>query len=147
MPGGKLSLFAFGSNDTLKVVSNDPRQGNLDLGLEIGFHKVFAVWTQALGNWINKLSPAYGYERVRFGVGALAINDRRTCSALRDDLSRQFRPGLTLRFGFDGEARFDSIFFNFPLVPETRLYGIVVPPIEPRTIPLDTLATRSVRRR
>ena len=58
VPGGRLSLFAFGSNDTLKVISTDPRQGNLDLGLEIGFHKVFAIWTQALGNWTNKLSPA-----------------------------------------------------------------------------------------
>jgi TonB family protein len=56
--GGKLSLFAFGSNDSLKVISSDPRQGNVDLGLEMGFHKVFAVWTQALGNWTNKLSPA-----------------------------------------------------------------------------------------
>ena len=49
VPGGKLSLFAFGSNDSLKVISNDPRQGNLDLGLEIGFHKVFAVWTAGAG--------------------------------------------------------------------------------------------------
>ena len=147
VPGGKLSLFAFGSNDTLKVISNDPRQGNLDLGLEIGFHKVFAVWTQALGNWVNKLSPAYGYERLRFGAGALAINKSAHVLGLRDELSRQFRPGLTLRFGFDGEARFGSIFFNFPLVPETRLYGIVVPAVEPRTIPLDTLGDRSVHRR
>ena len=77
VPGGRLSLYAFGSNDTLKVVSSDARQGNLDLGVEIGFHKVFAVWTQALGNWVNKLSPAYGYERVRFGVGPFAINESR----------------------------------------------------------------------
>jgi TonB family protein len=140
LPGGKLSLFAFGSNDSLKIVSNDPRQGNLDLGLEIGFHKVFAVWTQALGNWINKLSPAYGHERLRFGAGALGINQAANVFSLREELSRQIRPGLTLRFGFDGEARSSSIFFNFPLVPETRLYGIVVPQIQPRTIPLDTLA-------
>ena len=30
VPGGKLSLFAFGSNDTLKVISNDPRQDTGD---------------------------------------------------------------------------------------------------------------------
>ena len=109
--------------------------------MEIGFHKVFAVWTQALGNWINKLSPAYGYERVRFGVGPFAINESAHVLALRNDLSRQLNQRLTLRVGFDGEQRIDSIFFNLPLVPDTRLYGITVPPIEPRTIPLDTLAT------
>ena len=140
VPGGKLSIFAFGSNDSLKVVSNDPRQGNLDLGLEIGFHKVFAVWTQALGNWVNKLSPAYGYERLRFGAGALGINNSAHVLGLRDEISRQIRPGMTLRFGFDGESRSSSIFFSFPLVPETRLYGIVVPAVTPQTIPLDTLA-------
>src|SRR5262249_10444585 len=132
--GGKLSLFAFGSNDSLKVISSDPRQGNVDLGLEMGFHKVFAIWTQVLGGWTNKLAPAYGYERLRFGAGAFAINNSAQILALRDDLTRQIGTHLTLRLGFDGEARFSSIFFNFPLVPETRLYGIVVPQIEPRTI-------------
>jgi TonB family protein len=140
LSGGKLSLYAFGSNDTLKVVSSDPRQGNLDLGVEIGFHKVFAVWTQALGGWTNRLSPAYGYERVRFGVGPFAINENAHVLALRDDLTRPLGKRLTLRVGFDGELRADSIFFNIPLVPDTRLYGLTVPKIEERTVPLDTAA-------
>jgi len=140
LSGGKLSLFAFGSNDSLKVISTDPRQGNIDLGLEIGFHKVFAVYTTALGNWTNKLSPAYGYERLRFGAGPFAVNQSANVYALRDDISRMFGTRLTLRFGVDAEARSSSIFFNIPLVPETRLYGIVVPQLEPLTIPLDTLA-------
>ena len=111
LPGGRLSLYAFGSNDTLKVVSSDPRQGNLDLGVEIGFHKVFAVWTQALGNWINKLSPAYGYERVRFGVGQFAINEAAHVLALRNDLTRQLNQRLTLRVGLRRRAahRFDLL--------------------------------------
>jgi TonB family protein len=140
LAGGRLALFAFGSSDTLKVVSTDPRQGNFDLGALIQFHKVFAVWTQALGNWTNKLSPAYGYERVRFGVGPFAINQAAHVVALRNDLSRQVNSRLVLRAGLDSEMRFDSIFFNLPLVPDTRLYGITVPPIEPRTVPLDTMA-------
>jgi len=138
VPGGKLSIYAFGSNDTLKVVSSDAREGNIDLGLEIGFHKVFAVWTQALGNWTNKLSPAYGYERLKFGIGPFAINESAHILALRDDLSRQLTSKLTLRFGVDAEMRSDSIFFNIPLVPDTRLYGLVVPEITPATVPLDT---------
>jgi TonB family protein len=140
LPGGRLSLFAFGSSDTLDVISSDPRAGNVDLGLEIGFHKLLAVWTQALGAWTNKLSPALGYERFRFGGGQLAIDEAAYLVALRNDLSRPLGTRLTLRLGFDGEMRSDSIFFNFPLVPDTRLYGFTVPAIEPRTIPLDRLA-------
>jgi TonB family protein len=140
IPGGKLSLFAFGSNDSLKVISTDPRQGNVDLGLEMGFHKVFAIWTAALGKWTNKLSPAYGYERLKFGVGPFAINQSAQILALRDDLSRPIGQHLTLRLGIDAEKRFSDIFFNFPLVPDTRLYGLTVPKIQPLTIPLDTNA-------
>jgi len=141
LSGGKLSLFAFGSNDSLKVISTDPRQGNIDLGLEIGFHKVLAVWTQALGNWTNRLSPAYGYERLRFGAGIFAINQSAQVLSLRDELSRPMGSRLTLRIGFDGEQRFSSIFFdNVPLVPQTRLYGPTVPMTESRTVPLDTAA-------
>ena len=89
---------------------------------------MFAVWTQALGNWINKLSPAYGYERAAASASA---RSRSTSAAhvlaLRNDLSRQLTPALTLRVGFDGEQRIDSIFFNLPLVPDTRLYGLTRP--------------------
>jgi hypothetical protein len=137
---GRLSLYAFGSNDTLKVVSSDPREGNIDLGIEIGFHKVFAVWARTFGHWMNRLSPAYGYERVRFGAGQAALNGAAHVFALRDDLSRPLGSRVTWRLGFDGEARSDSIFFNLPIIPETRLYGLTVPEFEARTIPLDRLA-------
>jgi outer membrane receptor protein involved in Fe transport len=60
--------------------------------------------------------------------------------ALREDLSRPIGSHLTFRLGFDGEMRFDSIFFSFPLVPDARLYGLPVLMVEPRTIPLDTAA-------
>ena len=116
------------------------RQGNIDLGVEIGFHKVFAVWTQALGNWINKLSPAYGYERVRFGVGPFAINESAHVLALRDDLTRQLNQRLTLRVGLRRRAA-----HRFDLLQPAAGAGHAavrhtIPPIEPRTIPLDTLA-------
>ena len=111
VPGGKLSLFAFGSNDTLKVISNDPRQGNLDLGLEIGFHKVFAVWTQALGNWVNKLSPAYGYERFRFGAGAARDQQLRAGArvARRDLAPVPSGPDAALRLGRRGAVQLDLL--------------------------------------
>ena len=140
VPGGRLSLFAFGSNDSLKVISSDPRQGNIDLGLELGFHKLFAIWSEALGNWTNRLSPAVGYERLRFGAGALAINESAYVLGLRDELSRPIGKRMTVRVGFDGEQRFDSIYFNLPVPPDSRLYGDTIAMPMQRTIPLDTAA-------
>ena len=110
--------------------------------LEIGFHKVFAVWTQALGNWINKLSPAYGYERVRFGVGRardqrVGARARRCATICRGSSVRR----LTLRFGFDGEAaRSIRSSSTSRWCPRRASTASSCPTIEPRTIPLDTLA-------
>ena len=144
---GKLSLFAFGSNDTLKVVSSDPRQGNLDLGIEIGFHKVFAGLDAGARQLGQQAVAGVRLRAPALRRGPFAINESAHVLALRDDLSRQLTSELTLRFGFDGELRSDSIFFNFPLVPDTRLYGLTVPTIEPRTIPLDTAGGGALRRR
>src|SRR6185295_15515673 len=102
---GRLVLFAFGSNDSLRVISKDPANGNIDLGTEIGFHKIIASWVTNTHGWVNRLSPSYDYERVRFGAGALAINESANVFALRDDLSRVVTTRLTLRAGFDGEIR------------------------------------------
>ena len=140
VPGGRVSLFAFGSSDTLKVISTDPRQGNIDLGVDLGFHKLFAIWTEALRDWTNKLSPSVGYERQRLGLGALAINRSAYILALRDELSRPIGKRLTVRIGFDGEQRFDSLYFNVPAQPDSRLYGEAVPMPVQRTVPLDTAA-------
>src|SRR5262249_42094763 len=140
VPGGRLSLFAFGSNDSLKVITTDPRQGNIDLGLELGFHKLFAIWTEALRNWTNKLTPSVGYERLRFGAGSAAINQSAYILALRDELTRPLGKHLNVRIGFDGEQRFSSLFFNLPVPPDSRLYGETIPMPQQRTIPLDTAA-------
>jgi len=140
VPGGRLSLFAFGSNDSLKVISTDPRQGNIDLGLELGFHKLIGIWTEALGNWTNRLSPGVGYERVKFGAGAAAINQSAYILELRDELSRPIGKHLTVRVGFDGQERFSSVYFNLPVPPDSRLYGDTVTMPQQRTIPLDTAA-------
>jgi TonB family protein len=140
VPGGRLSLFAFGSNDSLKVISTDPRAGNIDLGLELGFHKLIAIWTEALGNWTNRLSPGIGYERLQFGAGAAAINQSAYIYALRDELTRPLGKHVNARVGFDGEVRRSALFFDLPVMPDARLYGDTIPMPQQRTVPLDTAA-------
>jgi TonB family protein len=143
LPVGRIALFGLGSNDTLKVVSTDPSQGNLTLGTETGFHKFIAVWSAATHGWVNRLSPAYGYQNLNFGLGQVGINQAQHSLSLRDQLTHEFSKQVTWRLGFDGVMTFDNLFVNLPLVQETRLYGpsqIEIQP-EPTKFPLDTLAT------
>jgi hypothetical protein len=140
LAGGRVALFAFGSDDTLKVISKNPETGNLDLGTETGFHKVIGLWLAGAHGWVNRFSPSYGYERLRFSAGTLSVNRAANVFALRDELSRNFSPQLGVHVGFDGEIRRDSLFFDLPLPPDTRIYGDTVPMFQQTTVPLDTAA-------
>ena len=139
LPVGRLSIFAFGSNDSLSVASKDPSAGDLSLGTETGFHKVIAIWKTASHGWVNRLSAAYGYERTLFGAGQVGINQAQSSLELRDELSRQLGKHVVWRLGFDGSLAFDHLYLNVPLAPDTRLYGASQPQLMPTTIPLDTL--------
>ena len=136
---GKLALFAFGSNDSLRVISKDPVEGDLNLNSETGFHKVIGAWTAAAHGWANRLSPAYGHERNRLTAGGVDIDESANTFALRDELSHAFGARFTWRLGFDGELRKDTLFFHLPVAPDTRLYGDTIPMYQRRDIPLDTL--------
>lgn len=137
LAGGRISLFAFGSNDSLKVVSNDPNRGDLSLDTETGFHRLLAIWSRTFGGWTNKLSPAIGYDRLVLDAGQLNINRSAYIGELRDELTRVFRPGLSFRLGFDGQVARDSLFFDLPIPPMTRVYGQTMPVFQKWTIPLD----------
>ena len=136
---GKLALFAFGSNDSLRVISKDAVEGDLNLNSESGFHKIIGLWTAAAHGWANRLSPAYGHERDRLTAGGVDIDESANTFALRDELSRGFGSRLTWRLGFDGELRRDTLFFHLPIPPDTRLYGDTIPMYQQRDVPLDTL--------
>ena len=140
LAGGRLALFAFGSDDTLKVISTDPQTGNVSLNAETGFHRIFAIWTRNLHGWLNKLSPAVGYDWLVFSAGPTTINRSAYIAELRDDLTHVFSPRLTWRVGFDGQLGRDKAFYNLPISPEdgyTRLYGQTVPRFQAGTFPLD----------
>jgi TonB family protein len=120
---GRLSLFAFGSNDSLKVITSDPDRGNIDLGTTIGFHRVIAAYASPLGGWTSLFSPAYGYDHFTFGAGEVSANLSSQVLGLREDLTRPLTSWLKLATGFDGELRFDRFGLNVPMLPERRTYG------------------------
>jgi TonB family protein len=127
--GERLSLFAFGSSDTLDVVTNSEEGADLDLGTSIGFHRLLASWTRNFGKWSSRLSPSYGYDAVSFRAGMVAARGSAQVLGLREDLNRPLGSSLTLAMGLDAELRFDGIDFNVPVPPERRTYGRTRRPI------------------
>ena len=127
----QLSLFAFGSSDTLDVISEDPERGDIDLGAHVSFHRLIGTWTRPLGSsgWVSRLSPAYGYDSVGFRAGMVNATGSAHVLGLREDLQRPLGATATLALGFDGELRFDRVDFNVPVRPERRTYGRTMRPI------------------
>jgi hypothetical protein len=122
-PGEKLSLFAFGSRDTLDVISSNPDSGDLDLGTSVMFHRLIGVWTKSLGDWSSRLSPSYGYDALSFRAGSVDGSGSAHVLGLREELSRAFGKSLSLVVGVDNELRFDKVDFDVPLPPERRTFG------------------------
>jgi TonB family protein len=127
---GQLSLFAIGSNDTLKVISRDPSRGNLDLGTSTGFHRLIGVYASTVAGWTNVLSPAVGLDRLRFTSGSIDVNRSAWVAELRDEVTHAFTKTFNWRVGFDGQLNQDTLYFDLPLTPDARLYG----PTDPTAI-------------
>lgn len=135
---GLLSLIAIGSNDDLKVIDKDASRGDLDLGTSTGFHRLIGVYESNVNGWTHHLSPAFGYDRLRFTAGTVVVDRAAWVFELRDEVSHAFTKSLTWRIGFDGIFRKDKLFFDLPAEPDTRLYGATDPTTLKHTdIPLD----------
>jgi TonB family protein len=124
---GRLSLFVFGSDDNLHVVSQDPSRGDLDLGTHIGFHRVIGTWTATKDGWVSRLSGSYGYELQKFGAGTIAVDNTANVFTLREDLTRPISKKLTLVTGYDGQLRLEDDHFHIPVPNITRTFGQTAP--------------------
>lgn len=88
----KLSLFFFGSDDDLRVVSSAGTNGDFDLGLKTTFHRAVGRWTWRLpGNLVHVAQPYLGL--IDFGLGTdsdigigLSIGSNALSWGLRDEL-------------------------------------------------------------
>jgi TonB family protein len=120
--GGRLSLFLFGSDDQLDIVSADPNR-RLELDNHIGFHRVSLRYTETLGPWTSELQPAYGQGDQSFSAGSDSGFIRYRRLYLRHDLSRDFGPRLGLALGLDGLLSYDWGQFDFQFPREGRTFG------------------------
>ncbi len=126
---GRLSLFIFGSHDSIDVVSSDPARGDVNVGTDIGFHRVIAAWAISAGGWTSRLSPSYGYDSFGLSAGKIGGQFAAHVLGLREELSRKLSSSLRLVTGLDGELRFDGLDFEAPLPLERRTYGRTMRPI------------------
>jgi outer membrane receptor protein involved in Fe transport len=110
--GGRLSFFAFGSYDMLKVVSADPDQ-RLELHNHTMFHRAQVSWVTGFGAWTSRLAPAYGFTDQTSESGPDAGGTRSHRMFLREDLSRPLVSGLTLNIGTDSSVGVDSTDVNY----------------------------------
>jgi hypothetical protein len=121
--GGRVGVMAYGSDDSLRVVSQDPESGDVAFDSHSSFQRVVGFWAARLGRWTSRLSPAYGAgeDAVSLGTGGAFIRYQRLF--LREDLSGSFGPRLDVRLGFDGLVSYDTAFFDFWYPREGRNFG------------------------
>ncbi len=122
-PSERISVFAFGSRDSLEVLSSDPDSGSLDLGTSVMLHRVIGTWTKAWDGWTSRLSPSYGFDSVGFRAGTVDADGSAHVFGLREEVTKSFGDSFSIVAGLDNELRFDRVAFNVPLPPERRTFG------------------------
>lgn len=108
------SIFAFGSDDQLKVVaSGGNRNADISVQFRTLFHRVIGNWTYRRGNVQFKLTPYGGYDLASVNFGIAKLDADRWTTGLRQDLQVDLSKFVTLRAGAD--------IFNQVLVGQAEL--------------------------
>ncbi len=96
------SLFAFGSDDTLKVIATGGGR-NVDLSIETRttFHRLIGSWNYRSGNATFKLTPYGGLDLAKVDFGIAKLNADRFITGVRADLGIDVSSFFTLRAGAD----------------------------------------------
>jgi TonB family protein len=107
---GRLSLFAIGSSDTLRVLDQDPESAvSTDLNTSVKFFRVIGTYARSLGGDLKlSVSPAWGRDALTFtGAQAEAAGPFTSIGIISNSLSYRARvhgklsPRLTLDTGLD----------------------------------------------
>ena len=124
--GGQLVIEAFGADDRIEVVAQDPSR-KIDLDQHTGSHRLLAIWRASAGQWVSHFRPAYGYGVQSIGLGTNSGVIRYQRLFLREDLTRTFGPRVTFATGFDGLISYDTADFDVPVPRDGRSIGITNP--------------------
>lgn len=98
----RFSLFAFGSDDQMKLVSTGGgRNVDVTINFHTSFHRLIGSWDYKQGNTTFKLTPYLGYDLVNISFGGSQGGLDQFNAGLRADVAHEFNPIFTLRGGMD----------------------------------------------
>jgi TonB family protein len=125
------SLFAFGSDDQLKLVATGGGTNrDVQVNFQTTFHRFIGGWSYKKGAVQTKLTPYLGLDLANVDLGAAKLIADRYTIGLREDLSVDATSWLTMRVGGDiynstlvGEA-------ELPVISGTQFVGF--PGAEPK---------------
>src|SRR5262249_14152223 len=123
---GKVVIEAFGSDDHIDVVAQDPSR-KIDLDQHTGSHRLLAISSATAGRRVWHFRPAYGYgvQSIDLGTNSGVIRYQRLF--FREDLTRTFSPRFTFATGLDGLVSYDSADFDVPVPRDGRSIGVTNP--------------------
>jgi TonB family protein len=113
-----LWILAFGSDDRLEVVSNEPDNDfAVELDTAILFHRVIGSWRKFFNGkkGVSRFSPFVGYNEISLSAGTAAVTISSWVAGARQDFELKLRKGIRLRTGLDilvQQSEFDA---NIPI--------------------------------
>ncbi len=126
------SLFAFGSDDQLKVVaSGAARSTDVTVNYHTNFHRLLATWNTRAGDTTFKMTPFIGYDLATVDLGFSTIRADQYNAGLRQDWQKDVRGWLTLRAGSDIYGQYLSGFAELPVIDGTQIVSF--PGSDPKT--------------
>jgi TonB family protein len=100
--GSTYYAMAFGSDDVLKIVaSGGGRNRDVSLDVHTVFHRAKGDWTYRQGRFQSVFTPYVGYDLTKADFGTSKIRADEYSLGLREDLTYEWLPWLTLRGGTD----------------------------------------------
>ena len=140
LPGQTFSLFAFGSDDDLKVLSRNTGGAGFAIGFNTTFHRLVGRWTWELAPGLKHMFQPYaGLTRVTINAGndgsaggpaanvSVGINTWNW--GIRDELQWTVSKDVTLRTGIDYLGSTFGTTFSLPLPLEIGSFPRVFPRI------------------
>ena len=141
LPGQTFSLFAFGSDDDLKVLSRNTGGNGFSIGFHQTFHRLVAKWEWKLTpNVRHTFQPFGGLTRIEINADNDGSGGGPTTAAnigiytwnwgIRDELSWAINNALTVRAGVDYLGQTFGTAFEVPLPLEIGSFPRVFPRVD-----------------
>jgi TonB family protein len=130
--GSVFSVFAFGSDDQLKVIATGGgRNRDFSVDYHTLFHRLLATWQYKKGDTTFRLTPYGGYDRVSVDFGIAKLTAGQWTGGLRADLGVDVNRFLTVRAGADISDQVIHGQAEIPAIEGTQY--IAYPGADPKT--------------